>query len=124
MTGSRLLSQIELGNTMPTEPVAQDAIRRRRLHPHGVPSEGLRDPQGAPPEIEPPAQLDATHGHPTGVRDGRERGREAAQAMIGGGLYLWFARAGLSITGAPLSVDGTNSAWAVVDYMYRAVAGI
>jgi hypothetical protein len=44
--------------------------------------------------------------------------------MIGGGLYLWFAGAGLSITGAPLSVDGTNSARAVVDYMYRALAGI
>jgi hypothetical protein len=29
-----------------------------------------------------------------------------------------------SITGAPLSVDGTNAAWAVVDYMYRALAGI
>jgi len=48
----------------------------------------------------------------------------AVHVMIGGGLYLWFAGAGLSITGAPLSVDGTNSAWAVVDYMYRAVAGI
>jgi hypothetical protein len=48
----------------------------------------------------------------------------AVQAMIGGGLYLWFAGAGLSITGAPLSVDGTNAAWAVVDYMYRALAGI
>ena len=48
----------------------------------------------------------------------------AVQAMIGGGLYLWFAGAGLSITGAPLSVDGTNSAWAVVDYMYPALAEI
>jgi len=46
------------------------------------------------------------------------------QAMICGGLYLWLAGAGLSSTGPPLSVDGTNSAWAVVDYMYRALAGI
>jgi hypothetical protein len=48
----------------------------------------------------------------------------AVQTMIGGGLYLWFAGAGLSITGAPLSVGGTNAAGAVVDNMYRALAGI
>ena len=52
-------------------------------------------------------------------------GISAVQALIGGGLYLWFGGAGLSIvTGSPLSIEPTAPTWVVVDYMYRALAGI
>lgn len=52
-------------------------------------------------------------------------GISAIQAMLGGGLYLWFGVAGLSIgTPSPLSIDITDPAWSRVDYMYRAIAGI
>src|SRR3990172_4814035 len=57
VTHSDPSAQIELGHAMLTEPDVKDAIRRGRLHPHGVPGEGFRDPQGAPLEIEPPALL-------------------------------------------------------------------
>ena len=49
----------------------------------------------------------------------------AIQAMLGGGLYLWFGVAGLSIGAAsPLAIDVTDPAWSRVDYMYRYVPGI
>jgi hypothetical protein len=47
------------------------------------------------------------------------------QALVGGGLYLWRGVAGLSLfTPLPLPVEPTDPTWAVVDYMFRALAGI
>ena len=47
------------------------------------------------------------------------------QALVGGGLYLWLGVAGLSLfTPSPLPIDSTDPTWAVVDYMFRALAGI
>jgi hypothetical protein len=52
-------------------------------------------------------------------------GISSAQALIGGGLYLWFGVAGISIvTGAKLPIERTDPTWALVDYMYRALAGL
>ncbi len=49
----------------------------------------------------------------------------SVQASIGGGLYLWRGVAGLSLfTPSPLPVDPADPTWAVVDYMFRALAGI
>jgi hypothetical protein len=49
----------------------------------------------------------------------------SAQALAGGGLYLWRGVAGLSLfTPSPLLVEPTDPTWAVVDYMFRALAGI
>jgi hypothetical protein len=45
--------------------------------------------------------------------------------LAGGGLYLWRGVAGLSLfTPSPLLVEQTDATWAVVDYMFRALAGI
>jgi hypothetical protein len=49
----------------------------------------------------------------------------SVQALAGGGLYLWRGVAGLSLfTPWPLPVESTDPTWAVVDYMFRALAGI
>jgi hypothetical protein len=49
----------------------------------------------------------------------------AIQAILGGGLYLLYGVAGLSIGApSPLEFDVTDPAWSRVDYMYRAIAGI
>jgi hypothetical protein len=49
----------------------------------------------------------------------------SVQALVGGGLYLWRGVAGLSLfTPSPLPVEPTDPTWAVVDYMFRALAGI
>src|SRR3972149_1489013 len=102
VTHSDPSAQIELGHTMLTEPDVKDAIRRGRLHPHGVPGEGFRDPQGAPLEIEPPALLDPADGHPGRIPDGRERRREGAEArLISGGRH----GEGQGIVGALAVVD-------------------
>ena len=109
VTHSDPSAQIELRDAMRTEPHGEDPIRLGRLHPHGVPDEGLRDPQGAPVEIEPPAQLDATHGHPTGVRDGRQRRREAAQARLvpgRGDRQGERVMRPLSVVGLPPAIEG------------------
>jgi hypothetical protein len=45
--------------------------------------------------------------------------------IAGGGLYLWRGVAGLSLfTPSPLPVEPSDPTWAVVDYMFRALAGI
>ena len=47
------------------------------------------------------------------------------QALAGGGLYLWRGVAGLSLfTPSPLPVAPGDATWAVVDFMFRALAGI
>lgn len=49
----------------------------------------------------------------------------SANALLGGGLYLWRGVAGLSLfTPSPLPVVPSDPTWAVVDYMFRALAGI
>jgi hypothetical protein len=49
----------------------------------------------------------------------------AANALLGGGLYLWRGVQGLSVfTPTPLAVDPTDSIWSTVDFMFRALAGI
>jgi len=49
----------------------------------------------------------------------------SVQALAGGGLYLWRGVAGLSLfTPAPLPIAPADPTWAVVDYMFRALAGI
>jgi hypothetical protein len=52
-------------------------------------------------------------------------GVSSVQALIGGGLYLSRGVAGLSLfTPSPLPVESGDPSWAVVDYMFRALAGI
>ena len=52
-------------------------------------------------------------------------GISCVQALVGGGLYLWRGVAGLSLfTPSPLPVAPGDPTWAVVDYMFRALAGI
>jgi len=49
----------------------------------------------------------------------------SVNALLGGALYLTRGVAGLSLfTPAPLPIDATDPTWAVVDYMFRALAGI
>jgi hypothetical protein len=49
----------------------------------------------------------------------------AADALGGGALYLTRGVAGLSVfTPAPLPIDSLDPAWAAVDYVFRALAGI
>ena len=49
----------------------------------------------------------------------------AIQAILGGGFYLLWGVAGLSIGApTPLEFDVADPAWSRVDYMYRAIAGI
>jgi hypothetical protein len=49
----------------------------------------------------------------------------ALQALIGGGLYLLLGVAGLSlVTGSPLKIVPAEPTWAMVDYMFRALAGV
>jgi hypothetical protein len=52
-------------------------------------------------------------------------GVASAQALIGGGLYLGFGVAGLSVvTGSSLPIAPSDPTWAVVDCVFRALAGI
>ena len=49
----------------------------------------------------------------------------AADALGGGALYLTRGVAGLSVfTPGPLPIDPLDPAWAAVDYVFRALAGI
>jgi hypothetical protein len=49
----------------------------------------------------------------------------SVNALLGGALYLTRGVAGLSLfTPVPLPIDATDPTWAVVDYMFRALAGI
>ncbi|HVP29271.1 MAG TPA: DUF4345 domain-containing protein [Myxococcota bacterium] len=49
----------------------------------------------------------------------------SADALLGGALYLSRGVAGLSVfTPVPLPISSTDPTWSVVDYMFRALAGI
>ncbi|MBI2421475.1 MAG: DUF4345 domain-containing protein [Candidatus Hydrogenedentes bacterium] len=48
----------------------------------------------------------------------------ALDALAGGSIYLATGLHGLRLTGSPVAPDPSDPAWAAVDYLFRALAGI
>jgi hypothetical protein len=48
----------------------------------------------------------------------------AINAVLAGGIYILLGLEGINLTGGNLSIDGKDPAWATVDCLFRAIAGI
>ena len=48
----------------------------------------------------------------------------ALNAIAGGGIFLFYGLAGFELTGAKLSLSRADVSWGVIDYPFRALAGV